>query len=203
MHYRNPFTHLGAGPQTPQQSARTKAAPCGAGVSCGFCSHEPAAVLTGAAGAVEASPPVLGTREAEVEPALLDRRRRRTVIRPEGWRPSLVLALKSTYVVCHARRRAALSQIRRGSRRRSGRDLVRASAQGGCGSRNHSPPVHDDRDTARWIAQRVIAALDCWVAETSSGAPAGLLGCRWNRGHRTRWRRQVSAGRVVRARMMS
>ena len=37
------------------------------------------------------------------------------------------------------------------------------------------PPVHDDRDTARWIAQRVIAALDCWVAETSSGALAGLL----------------------------
>jgi GNAT superfamily N-acetyltransferase len=37
------------------------------------------------------------------------------------------------------------------------------------------PPVHDDRDTAEWIAQRVIAQLDCWVAETSSGAVAGLL----------------------------
>jgi GNAT superfamily N-acetyltransferase len=37
------------------------------------------------------------------------------------------------------------------------------------------PPVHDDRDTASWIALRVIAALDCWVAETSLGALAGLL----------------------------
>jgi GNAT superfamily N-acetyltransferase len=37
------------------------------------------------------------------------------------------------------------------------------------------PPVHDERDTARWIAQQVIPALDCWVAETSPGALAGLL----------------------------
>ena len=37
------------------------------------------------------------------------------------------------------------------------------------------PPVHDDRDVRRWIAERVIAALDCWVAETSSGALVGLL----------------------------
>jgi GNAT superfamily N-acetyltransferase len=36
-------------------------------------------------------------------------------------------------------------------------------------------PVHDDPDTEEWIAQRVIAQLDCWVAETSSGALAGLL----------------------------
>ena len=25
------------------------------------------------------------------------------------------------------------------------------------------PPVHDNRDTASWIAPRVIGALDCWV----------------------------------------
>ena len=37
------------------------------------------------------------------------------------------------------------------------------------------PSVHNDRDTARWIAQEVIAALDCWVAETSFGALVGLL----------------------------
>jgi GNAT superfamily N-acetyltransferase len=37
------------------------------------------------------------------------------------------------------------------------------------------PPVHDDRDTQAWIAQRVIPALECWVAETSSGALAGML----------------------------
>jgi GNAT superfamily N-acetyltransferase len=37
------------------------------------------------------------------------------------------------------------------------------------------PPVHPDRDVQEWIAQRVIAALDCWVAETSAGALVGLL----------------------------
>jgi GNAT superfamily N-acetyltransferase len=37
------------------------------------------------------------------------------------------------------------------------------------------PPVHDDRDTAGWIARRVIAELDSWVAEASSGALACLL----------------------------
>jgi GNAT superfamily N-acetyltransferase len=37
------------------------------------------------------------------------------------------------------------------------------------------PPVHDDRDVHGWIADRVIATLDCWVAETSSSALAGIL----------------------------
>jgi GNAT superfamily N-acetyltransferase len=37
------------------------------------------------------------------------------------------------------------------------------------------PSVHDDHDVRGWVAERVIAALDCWVAETSSGALAGLL----------------------------
>jgi GNAT superfamily N-acetyltransferase len=37
------------------------------------------------------------------------------------------------------------------------------------------PLVHDDRDTAQWIGQPVNAELDCWVAETPSGALAGLL----------------------------
>ena len=83
--------------------------------------------------------------------------------------------VKSTRPVCHARRRAALSQIRRGARRRSGRDLVHASARGGCAAGTIPPPVHDDRDTAKWIAQEVIAAFDRWVAETSFGALVGLL----------------------------
>jgi len=37
------------------------------------------------------------------------------------------------------------------------------------------PPVHDDCDVQGWIAERVIAALDCWVAETPSGVLAGIL----------------------------
>lgn len=37
------------------------------------------------------------------------------------------------------------------------------------------PTVHDDAETRNWVAQFVIASLDCWLAVGPSGALAGML----------------------------
>jgi GNAT superfamily N-acetyltransferase len=36
-------------------------------------------------------------------------------------------------------------------------------------------PVHSDDEVRDWISSRVIAELECWVAETAAGAIVGLL----------------------------